>query len=293
MNTKKGLFIGLSTIDVQYKIDRFPASNTKLNAEQFSMQPGGPAYNAAVTFSFLGGEATVVSVVGEGSLASFVRHDAQLNDVALRDAKPMATELPVSSILVEAANGNRTIIYNSHKVDGLDPISVSERYDIILVDGFYPEVAVPILSRQAGQTTVVLDADVWNDGINKVLPFVDIAICSENFAPPGTAGRESAQRAIREYGPSCGAFTRGGRSIIWFDKSESGELDVSQVEVVDTLGAGDIFHGAFCYHFAATESFKGALAKASTVAAISCKSFGTRTWMATPEAQRLKPQGEQ
>ena len=289
MNTVRGLFIGLSTIDVQYKIDRFPAPNTKLNAAQFSMQPGGPAYNAAVTFSFLGGDATVVSVIGEGSLASFVRHDADLNDVALQDAKPMATELPVSSILVEAANGNRTIIYNSHKVEGLDPISISEQYDIILVDGFYPELAVPILSRQAGQATVVFDGDVWNDGSGAILPFVDIAICSENFAPPGTTNRESVLQAIREIGPACGAFTRGERSIIWFDDGESGEIDVRQVDVVDTLGAGDIFHGAFCYHYAATKSFKGALANATTVSAISCKSFGTRTWMTTPEAQKLKP----
>ena len=293
MTKKRGLFIGLSTIDVQYKIDRFPAPNTELNADQFAMQPGGPAYNAAVTYSFLGGDATVVSVVGDGSLASFIKHDASLNSVALRDAKPTATEVPVSSILTEASNGNRTIIYHSHKIDDLQPVEVTDRFDTILVDGYYPDLAVPILKAQAGQATVVLDADVWNDGTDPIIPFVDIVICSEDFMPPGTDSPESVRQAILGYGPARCAFTHGADPIEWFDENGDGKIDIPEVDVVDTLGAGDIFHGAFCFYYAATGSFEAALGMAATVAGTSCGSFGTRNWMTRPEAQRLQQEDSQ
>ena len=288
MEKPRGLFVGLCTVDVQYQIDHFPMPNTKLAADHFAMQPGGPAYNAAVAFAFLGGDATVVSVVGKSSLAQIVKDDAKTYGVSLIDAAPTATEINVSSILTEAANGNRTIVYKIADHDGLQPLEVEGEFDTILVDGFYRELALPVLRRRAGQATVVMDVGSWNDQLQEFLRLVDVAICSEAFAPPGTDSRESALRRLRELGPSGGAITRGERPILWFDEEAQGETAVPRVESVDTLAAGDIFHGAFCFYSAAREPFTAALEKASKVAATSCRHFGTRTWMETADAQALK-----
>ncbi|MCG8545536.1 MAG: PfkB family carbohydrate kinase, partial [Alphaproteobacteria bacterium] len=180
-----------------------------------------------------------------------------------------------------------------HKIDDLHPVEVTDRFDTILVDGYYPELAVRILKAQAGQATVVLDADVWNDGTDPIMPFVDIVICSDDFVPPGTASRESVRQAILGYGPAQCAFTHGAQPIEWFDENGGGTVDIPKVDVIDTLGAGDIFHGAFCFYYAATASFEDALAMASKVAGTSCTSFGTRNWMVLPEAQKLKPENAQ
>ena len=288
MATPKGLFVGLSTIDVQYLIERFPASNSKQNARQFSLQPGGPAYSAAVAFAFLGGDATVVSAIGTGSLAALLRHDAEQQGLTLLDAAPGSDSLPVSSIFVEADSGNRTIVYNSHGVERFAPVSPTGRFDVILVDGFYPELALPILERLAPTTTVVTDGDIWQDETERILRYVDIAICAEDFAPPGRGSHETVVEAIRTLGPTKLAFTRGARPILWFDRETSGDLSAPSVPVVDTLGAGDIFHGAFCFHHAAGGGFTEALEAAAEVASTACTAFGPRAWMATPDGQQLQ-----
>lgn len=75
------------------------------------------------------------------------------------------------------------------------------------------------------------------------------------------------------------AITRGERPIIYDTPEGSGEIAIESVEAVDTLGAGDILHGAFCYYYAKGNQFVVALQQASRVATLSCRTFGTRTWM--------------
>ncbi|PHM06609.1 PfkB family carbohydrate kinase, partial [Nostoc sp. 'Peltigera malacea cyanobiont' DB3992] len=74
------------------------------------------------------------------------------------------------------------------------------------------------------------------------------------------------------------AITHGQEPIEYLSGTKTGIVDVPQIQAVDTLGAGDIFHGAFC-HYILSESFTDALALAANIAADSCKFFGTRRWM--------------
>ena len=75
------------------------------------------------------------------------------------------------------------------------------------------------------------------------------------------------------------AITHGERPIIYSVPGDRGEIAIEPVEVVDTLGAGDILHGAFCYYYAEDNNFVLALLCASRVATLSCQTFGTRFWM--------------
>ena len=67
------VFVGLSTIDIVYGVDEFPAANSKIEAKSQEVLVGGPATNAAIAFAHLGGEATLVTAVGRNSLAAVVR----------------------------------------------------------------------------------------------------------------------------------------------------------------------------------------------------------------------------
>ena len=75
------------------------------------------------------------------------------------------------------------------------------------------------------------------------------------------------------------AVTRGALPVIYFDNDTVKEIPVPEVPAIDTLGAGDVFHGAFCYYYAKGLNFAKALEEAVIVAANSCKYFGTREWL--------------
>jgi sugar/nucleoside kinase (ribokinase family) len=79
------------------------------------------------------------------------------------------------------------------------------------------------------------------------------------------------------------AITRGSQPVLWREEAAGGEIPVPQVEVADTLAAGDVLHGALAYALATDPRddarFSSALKIATTVASRSCRSFGTRTWM--------------
>jgi sugar/nucleoside kinase (ribokinase family) len=75
------------------------------------------------------------------------------------------------------------------------------------------------------------------------------------------------------------AITKGAEPVSFVSAGISGVVRAPQVDVVDTMGAGDIFHGAFCYYAAAGHGFVEALVEATTVAGESCRYRGTREWM--------------
>ena len=96
-------------------------------------------------------------------------------------------------------------------------------------------------------------------------------------APQGPLGNVMAY--LDRQGVRYRAITRGERPLLYRTPEDNGEIAIEAVEVVDTLGAGDILHGAFCYYYAKDHQFVPALLHASQVATLSCQAFGTRSWM--------------
>ena len=113
------------------------------------------------------------------------------------------------------------------------------------------------------------------------------AICSERFAIPAIESEAGAGNALGTEGTFAWfaaqgvpylAVTRGAQSILGWDRGRRFEIEIDPVEAKDTLGAGDVLHGAFCYFFALAQNFEEALRKASKIATRSCKSMGIQTW---------------
>lgn len=284
----KGLFTGMATIDLQYLVDAYPPQNRKVNARRFALAAGGPATNAAVAFAHLGGRSTLCAAVGDHPFATFMHQELTGLGVEVRDLAPASPILPpCSSILTTAADGQRTVIAyaassNTAAEEAAADIIVAD-FDILLLDGFQLPVARRLAAQaRAAGIPVVLDGGSWKPGLEALLEWVDIAICSADFRPPGDENDHSAQ-ALFDYlyarGVHQAAITRGEKPILFYDTQQIGEISVPPVPVVDTLGAGDIFHGAFCYYYAARPNFTHALSQAAQVAATSCTSFGTRSWM--------------
>ncbi len=280
----KGLFVGLTTIDIHYRVDTFPTSNAKTVAGACAMAVGGPATNAAITFAHLGGNSSLLSAIGQHPFTPFIEHELHQYHVALTDLSPTATQLPTVSSIVTTGGGHRAVITTKSS----SPSSTSdatfiahhEDYDIVLADGFNMDTCCGVAqqARQCG-IPVVLDGGSWKDGMERLLPFVDIAICSEQFRSPDGSDEENVLAYLARQGVSYRAITRGEHPIIYRTPEGTGEMAIESVEVVDTLGAGDILHGAFCYYYAKGNKFVSALLQASRIATLSCQTFGTRSWM--------------
>jgi len=286
--TPRALFVGLATLDLIYRAERPPAANEKIVAERQLVAAGGPAANAAATFSHLGGSATLLAAIGTGVPADAVAAELRSRGVEIHDvARGEPDILPVSSIVVSSDTGDRAVISrNAGGHDVKPPGDLTEllsEVDLVEVDGHHPRLSLAVAraARERG-LPVLLDAGSWKPITSRLLPFCDLVLASADFRPPGVSSAPDVLDFLLDAGAGLAAVSRGPAAILWRTGNDGGEVPVATVPIVDTLGAGDVLHGAFAYAAAADpreSRFPDALVFAAGVASSSCSVFGTRAWM--------------
>ena len=312
-----GLFIGLAVLDVIQLVDAPPGPDEKIVALDQAVAAGGPAANAAVAFAALGGRALLAAPVGAGPLAELIRADLTAHGVELIDcaaaptARGAAAAGPsVSSCTISAATGERSVVSTNARARP-DPAPLSALSDavaagapapdVVLIDGHNPPLARAglDLAERVGALRL-MDAGSWKDDAADLPGRCDVVAPSARFHPPGPAGalREPADVAAWLRGRGAGAvvLTRGSAPVLWWCGERSGSAAPPAVGAVDTLGAGDVFHGALALALAralpgrrfggggeariAPAALADAVASACAVAAASTEHFGTRAWIA-------------
>lgn len=278
----KGLFVGLATVDVISRVDELPPRNGKITATRQDVSGGGPALNAAATFAALGGRAVLVAPVGDGALGRLVAADLAACGVELIDLAPPGFAPPVSSVTVHAPTGERQVVsYDGSGYPGVVPPIHSEGFDVLLLDGHGPAAARGALESavRAGVPTVI-DAGRWRPVFADLLPLATHVICSADFTLPGGGDPLAGVPAL---GASVAAVSDGPGSVRYVDgrTGEVGTVDVPRVPVVDTLGAGDVLHGAYAYGIASSLTVPDALRDAAALAADKCRFPGVREWLST------------
>lgn len=282
--TKSALFIGLITLDLIYLADAPPQNNQKLVAHDYTVAAGGPATNASVTFSYLGNNSQVLGVLGSHSMTQLIITDLGNYQIEIIDLDSnKQTSPPVSSIIVSQSTGERAVISINAVKNQADiksiPTDILENIDLILIDGHQMAISKIIAENAKYKNIpVVIDGGSWKPGFEEILPFVDYAICSANFYPPNCQNQEEILNYLQGFNIPHIAITQGENPIEYISNNSRGLIPIPKIEVVDTLGAGDIFHGAFCHYILQT-SFTDALALASNIAGKACKYFGSRRWM--------------
>lgn len=288
----RALFAGLCTLDIIQSVTHVPAANEKMTALCQTVAAGGPVTNAAVAFAHLGGRATLLTGVGAHLLAEGIRADLKQAGVALIDvAEDDAAPPPVSSIMVGTGSGERAVVSPNATGRMLMPPTGLEdlvkNLQIILIDAHHSELALAAARavRAPGQLCI-LDGGSWKDNTRDLLPYVDVAVCSADFHPPGTSTPDETLDYLLDSGVSWAAITNGADPIAWAGQGMRSEIAVPAVTVVDTLGAGDIFHGSFAYAISAARkidsvTFVSALQVGMEVAGYACQFFGTRKWLRT------------
>lgn len=284
MTTKTGLFVGLITLDLVYLTATYPAQNQKVVASDYAITAGGPATNAAVTFSYFGNQTTILGALGNHPITHLIRADLEKYNVRIKDLDKNRDEPPpVSSIITTQNTGNRAVISINATKSQISreaiPPEIINNVDIVLIDGHQMAASLEIAKlAKSNNIPIVIDGGSWKPGFEEILPFVDYAICSANFYPQNCQNQAEVFAYLSEQNIPHIAITQGEKPIKYFSKGKSGNIEIPKINAVDTLGAGDIFHGAFCHYILNTE-FTEALANATNIAADSCQYFGTRQWI--------------
>lgn len=281
-----GLFVGLITLDCIYRVDHVPSSDEKLVAEESLLVAGGPATNAAIAFAALGNRARLAGALGQHPLADLIRTDLATYGIEIVDLTPhLQSPPPLSTILVTTATGDRAVVSRNavgRQADPAEGPDLLTDVDIVLLDGHQMASSRTVaIAAQSSAIPIVIDAGSWKSGFDSVLPLATSVIAAAKFQMPSQPDTLAALSAL---GIPEVAITHGPSPIQYRDRDTVGTLPVPQVTVQDTLGAGDIFHGAFC-HYRLHAPFPEALTHAAQIAAQSCCYFGTRAWIAAHHHQ--------
>lgn len=267
---------GLTTLDVVQCTDRFPAPDEKLQATSTLMEFGGPAANAAFTAAALGASATLVSAVGGGSVGRLVGEQLADASIDLLDLAGDDWQAPVSSVIVSGANRAVVSMNASDAAPRGLPDDALDGCSALLVDGHHLDLCVNAARRaRTFGIPVLLDGGSWKPGLNRLLPLIDAAVLSADFQAPADTAWPDIPTAVSH---GSQPITFGGRSI-----------PVPEVQVIDTVGAGDVLHGALLVHLArhGLEALEEGLQYAARVASESCRYPGAHAWALSANDNRF------
>ncbi|MGL4676246.1 MAG: PfkB family carbohydrate kinase [Brevinema sp.] len=278
----KTLFLGCTVIDMINFLESYPPADVKVPSLSTDLCGGGPAFNAAITHSFLGGTSVLASSFGR---------DSFFKTLAFEEMKKYHIEvvdlcndpdyhIPISTIVSAQDTGSRLIINSQSspctKVYSL-PNLFSPSYDILLLDQhekIFVEQNASAIENFSG--LVVLDGGGRKEWSQDYLNLVDIPIVSEYFCGGNI---DEFHQECKKLNISQWAVTLGAKGIVYGDHGTIYTIPSLPVKAIDTLGAGDIFHGAFCFYYGRSMNFPDALQKAGKIASYSCMHLGTRSWM--------------
>lgn len=295
-------FVGLTTLDVVHRASGRPGPNEKVTASRQDVAAGGPAANAAVTAAALEAHAILLSALGAGPIAQAVRADLDDRGVQVHDVAGPDEEFPlaVSAVLVDDATGERSVVSPDAALVAVpaprpDELAGLPRPDVVLFDGHHPEIAREVLAHVDGlrpRPVIVVDGGRWRPVFAELLPAADVAALSADFTVPADVvpGATDATHGALLLGAKAAVVTHGGDPVTWAlprrrrdgaaEVGERGTVPVPEVDVQDTLGAGDAFHGALAVALARGEALPDACAAAVRVASVRVGKVGPRAWLA-------------
>ena len=263
----KGWFVGLTTLDYVFYVESQPQDNAKTKTNRYKRFVGGPAANAAITYSLLGGNATLVTCLGNSVESDYIIKILNEYGVTVLNCSD-DDAMPNSAAIAVDQNGDRKIFSGQNQFNKIN-VPKLDKPDFCLFDLNQQELSLGIVKNC--DCEIVVDAGSWKGETSEFLKKASVVIASENFRDP--SGHDIF--AIKECVNAKKAITRGEKPVLLAD----GEIPVEPVACADSLAAGDIFHGAFCFaYYHEHRGFNAALTFASKIASDSVKYVGPREW---------------
>jgi sulfofructose kinase len=278
------LCIGMPVRDLTFRIQELPERGFKVNASHFDEISGGNALNAAIGIVRLGGRASICGPMGDISETSSRYIFDKLAEEGI-DAKHIVhmpgLVTPISSIMIDPS-GERTIVTfrdpRLWKVRLPDTDELLEGCHAILTENRCAEFCTELCveARRRG-IPVIVDVD-RTMSLREGLLTASSHLVFSSEALQSTAGVTDDAEALKKIAkltPSFLAGTQGAQGTLFLDEQQKIQRTPAfPVHTVDTLGAGDVFHGAFALAITEQQDIPSALRFASAAAALKCTRFG-------------------
>lgn len=285
--------IGMDTpcMDLLCHVSHLPCSNESLPLLSQSWQGGGKVATGMVASAMLGAKVAALGVVGEDIYGTFCRADFQKHGIDTRGLLTRKNQRTAFSlVLSDKESGGRNIIHTGSEMQRLTPeevdfekIRTAKVLHLAHCDA--AALAAAKFAKENG-VKVLFDADGYQSGLTEMYPFIHTLIASEFVYRHyfGDNAYEENLRQFAEHNIPVVIFTFGEKGCAGYS-CETGyfHLPAFPVEVVDTVGAGDVFHGAYAYCMTREMSPKQAARFSSAVSAIKCTCVGGRAGIPTLE----------
>lgn len=278
------VFAGAATMDMIFSVDALPRGPGKVLPRALVQAAHGMATSAAVAATRLGGRASLVTRIGADMMGDHFIAQIAAEGVDCRHVRRFeGVPTPLSAVIVDD-DGERLILPYYDPGLGSDPAwipaSLIAAADAVQVDVRWPEGAARVLelARAAGRIAV-LDADTGPvEIIESLAALATHAVFSEPaaLAVSGAADIAAALPVLAARFAGFVAITGGAEGCFWMENGIARQAPPPPVRAVDTLAAGDVFHGAFTLAITEGRAIADAIAFANTAAALKCTSFGGR-----------------
>lgn len=265
------------------RVENFPAPGTKVAASEFVITGGGCAANQAVAIARLGGDIAFAGPLGGDNDAISVRILADLTAAGIDCSGVVRVDggtASVSLILLDA-EGEKTIA--TRRGVGLGKVLPADAKKLVAdtaavsIDNRFPEFVMAVCqAAKTHQIPIVVDLDQATKPDDPLFKLATHLVSSHE-ALRGTTGLQeygAGLRKLAEFNSAFLAVTDGPNGIYWLDGGEVRHMPAFKVKVVDSLGAGDAFHGGFTLALTEGRALEDALRFASAVAALKCTKFG-------------------
>lgn len=279
------LCAGIIVLDEVFRVDEFPQPDGKVQAKGFFVVNGGCAANAAVAIARLGGRAALAGPMG-GPAGDDENGDRVLKALAREKVDCTACQridglgTALSAIFMNA-RGDRTIVtYRDERIAAAmprDPERAVSTADAVLVDNRYPEFVRPICeAARRRNLPVVLDGDRPTVEYDPLFRVASHVVFSWECLRETTGVADLGEGLLRIAGKTDAflAVSNGPDDIVYLDRGSLRRLPVFKIAAVDTLGAGDAFHGGFVLALAEGQSEIEAMRFGAAVAGIKCTRIG-------------------
>lgn len=284
--------MGVCAVDFLGIVPGYPRPDTKNQMKRFIRQGGGPVGTGLVALARLGASVGYLGKLGSDELSrsamdDFAREHVDVSHVIVEEGAGPA----FAFVIVDEKTGSRTIMWTTEQLRQLTPDDIDQALirsaRFLFVDEYLLESALAVapLARDGG-VRVVLDAESpEKEGIEKLIRLTDILIVPEEFASRfcGSTEPESSAATLLGLGPSIVVITQGKNGSFCKSEDRSFHQCAFEVEVVDTTGCGDVFHGAFIYGLLRDWPLEVVAEFASAVAGLKCCGLGGRASIPTLE----------
>ena len=284
--SKRIVCVGKSTLDQIWPIDDLPAGGGKFRANGYLVLGGGMAATAAVAVAKLGGHASFCGRAGNDGAGHLMKRELNQHGVNTTQFRLFdGARSSVSAVMVDR-HGERMIVNfaGADIPDEADWLHTGTVHGAgaVLGDVRWCE-GVCALYRSARQHRIptVLDGEAASQAaFALLLPLVDHAIFSlpglRSFSGGRIVDHAESLQAVRLRGCKVAAVTLGGQGVLWLDDDGLHHLPAFEACIVDTTGAGDVFHGAYALALAEGMAVADAMRFSAAVAVLKCTRHGGR-----------------